>query len=450
MGFLQFPKDFLWGAATSAYQIEGAWNIDGKGESVWDKFTHTRHHITNGENGDFACNHYQHWAEDVDLMAQIGLKSYRFSISWPRIMPEGRGLINTKGLDFYDRLVDKILANHIIPNATLNHWDFPQSLMDLGGWVNRDSADWFADYARVVFDRLGDRVSYWATHNEPWVLATFGYGQGIMAPGISDYSKNYQAAHHLLLSHGKAVNVFRQGNYKGQIGIVLSMTNNIPASDSEADRAACLRANQDNIAFYMDPLYKGHYPELLMDWIGPHAPKVDPSDMNIINQPIDFLGINYYMTMTVAFSHWGGLLKLSSTQTSSANWSMTPILGFSINPEGLRRLLNRIKEEYGSFPIIITENGCTTIENPNSAGFVQDPHRIDYIHAHLRSLHLAIQDGVDVKGYYYWSLFDNFEWTYGYQPRFGLIRVDFKNGKRILKHSATWYKEVIENNGIFD
>jgi beta-glucosidase len=448
MNRIKFPKDFLWGAATASYQIEGAWNEDGKGESIWDRFTHQPYKILNGDNGDIACDHYHRMPEDVQLMKKIGLQSYRFSISWPRIFPTGYGEINQKGLDFYNRLVDQLLAAGISPNITLNHWDLPQALQENGGWPNRDTASYFADYSTLIFKHLGDRVDLLSTFNEPWVISSLGYGEGIFAPGISDKSQGYQAAHHLLLAHGKTVKIFREGNYKGKIGIVLSMTNNRPATQSEADIAACKRVNQDNYGFFLDPIYKGTYPKDFIEWIGPHAPKIEPGDMEIINQPIDFLGVNYYMTFEVAFSNLGGLLKIDMQQKSASNWDFTPDIGFSINPEGLTTLLGHIRNEYNNPPIYITENGCTVEEHPNEDGFIIDWGRIDYIRAHLRALHTAIQEGSDVKGYTVWSLFDNFEWTFGYKPRFGMIRVDYQTLERYPKQSAFWYKEVIKNNGL--
>lgn len=442
---IELPVSFLWGAATSAFQIEGAWDQDGKGESVWDRFNHKSHAILNGDNADLACDHYHHMSEDVKLMKDLGLQTYRFSISWTRVLPQGRGSINQKGLDFYDRLVDHLLDVNILPNATLNHWDFPQALQDLGGWNNRESVDWFADYARLMFDRLGDRVAFWATHNEPWVVAAMGYGQGVFAPGIADASQHYQAAHHLLLSHGKAVQLFRQGGYKGKIGIVLNTSYHIPASDSEADLAACQRVDDDGINFYTDAIYRGCYPQEFLEWIGTHAPKVEPGDMELIQQLIDFLGVNYYMTFKVSHAPWGGLLKQSSAQVAVNDWWHSTI-GFGCNPDGLTQLLIRFKEKYGNPVIYVTENGVSLADVADENGFVQDPLRIEYLQMHLQALSRAIEAGVDVRGYYAWSLFDNFEWAHGYMPRFGLVRVDYETGKRTPKQSAHWYRNLISNH----
>ena len=447
MNARKFPEGFLWGAATAAYQIEGAWNEDGKGESIWDRFTHRPFTVRNSDTGDVACDHYHHMPEDVALMKALGLKTYRFSISWPRVLPEGVGTVNERGLDFYDRLVDTLLAAGVVPNATLNHWDLPQAVQDRGGWPNRDSADWFADYARVVFDRLGDRVGLWATHNEPRVVAYMGYGDGVFAPGIADFSQAYQAAHHLLLSHGKAVQAFRQGGYQGEIGIVLDIQHHQPASNCESDRAACQRAYENAAWLFADPVFKGQYPETLFEWIGSHAPRVQDGDMSLIRQPIDFLGLNYYMTFDVSLDSHRGLLKFSLEQVSAPNWGHTQV-GWGINPAGLTVVLLNVKERYGNPKVLVTENGCAIDDVPDADGFVDDWGRVDYLRAHLRAIHDAIQAGSDVRGYYAWSLMDNFEWASGYGPRFGIVRVDYDTKERMPKRSAHWYSEVIANNAV--
>ena len=444
-----FPEGFLWGAATAAYQIEGAWNADGKGESIWDRFTHQPYRILNDDTGDVACDHYHRMPEDVALMKELGLQTYRFSISWPRVLPQGYGQVNPKGLDFYDRLVDELLAAGIAPNATLNHWDLPQALQDRGGWPNRDSADWFADYARVMFDRLGDRVPFWATHNEPHVITYVGYGDGRFAPGIADYSRAYQAVHHVMLAHGKAVQVFRAGNYEGEIGIVICFGNYVPASQDEADRLACQRAYEHMNAMFGDPLFKGSYPESLFEWIGPHAPQVLEDDMAIINQSVDFLGVNHYFTEQIAYDPHGGLLKLSSRLVTAPHWGHTT-MGWGINPDGLKAVLLDLRERYNNPTVYITENGCAVDDVPDEDGFVADWRRVDYLRAHIRAVHEALQTGVDVRGYYVWSLMDNFEWAQGYSQRFGIVRVNYDTLQRTPKQSARWYSEVIARNGLAD
>jgi beta-glucosidase len=445
----KFPEGFLWGAATAAYQIEGAWNEDGKGESIWDRFTHRPYTILNGDTGDVACDHYHRMREDVTLMKELGLKTYRFSISWPRVLPQGYGQVNPQGLDFYDRLVDALLEAGILPNATLNHWDLPQAIQERGGWPNRASTDWFADYARVMFERLGDRVSFWATHNEPNIVAYLGYGDGVFPPGIANYSQAYQTAHHLLLAHGKAVQAFRQGGYKGEIGLANYFGNYLPASESEADRAACQRAYEHWSAIFADPLFQGHYPQSLFDWIGPHAPKIEEGDMEIISQPIDFLGVNHYFSLRVAADPRHSLLKLSQEQVSAPHWGQTT-MGWGVNPDGLKAVLLDLKARYGNPKLYITENGCAMQDRPDEDGFVADWRRVDYLRAHVRAVHEALEAGVNVRGYYIWSLMDNFEWAYGYTQRFGLIRVDYPTGKRIPKQSAHWYRAVIANNALPD
>lgn len=444
---LKFPDGFIWGAATAAYQIEGAWNEDGKGESIWDRFAHSPYRVLNNDNGDVACDHYHRMPEDVALMKELGLNSYRFSISWPRVLPEGRGAINQKGLDFYDQLVDNLLQAEITPNATLYHWDLPQTLQDKGGWPNRDSVEWFVDYARLMFDKLGDRVAMWATHNEPWVVAFMGYAWGEMAPGIADYSQAFQTAHHLLLSHGKAVQAFREGGYTGKIGIVLNLSHVVPASDSKADRAAAQRAYESASAIFLDPLFKGRYPEMLIDWIGPHAPTIQNGDLALINQPIDFLGINYYMSFYARYAHSGGLFKLAMEQISAPTWGKTA-MDWDIYPPGLTAILLNLKENYGNPTMYITENGCALWDAPDN-GVVADPGRINYLRSHFLAAHEAIQAGANLQGYYIWSLMDNFEWAHGYDKRFGLIWVDYDTGRRIPKQSARWYSNIIAQNGVY-
>jgi beta-glucosidase len=449
MTIRQFPKDFLWGAATAAYQIEGAWDVDGKGESVWDRFSHSPYRVQNGETGDVACDHYHRMPEDVALMKDLGLQSYRFSISWPRVLPEGRGRLNPAGLDFYDRLVDTLLEAGIAPNATLNHWDLPQALQDAGGWPDRGTVGWFAEYARLMFDRLGDRVPMWSTHNEPWVVAFLGYGFGEMAPGIAGISQAYQAAHHLLLAHGQAVQIFRQGGYRGEIGIVLNVHHSVPASDSQADLDAHQRHFDEAMGLFAGPIFHGQYPQELFHWLGPMAPQVLPGDLEAIRQPIDFLGLNYYFSMMLAYDQRAGYLKKRETHLKQPLWGTTE-MGWGVYPSGLTAVLQTFKERYGNPRMYITENGCAALDEAGPDGFVRDNERVAYLRAHLIAAHDAIQSGVDLRGYYVWSLMDNFEWAHGYRPRFGLVRVDFSSLDRIPKQSYHWYREVIQANGVVE
>ena len=447
MTFLEFPKDFEWGASTSAYQIEGAWNKDGKGESIWDRFTHRPYNIINGDTGDNACNHYEHMEDDVQLIKQLGLKTYSFSISWPRVMPKGQGAPNPNGIDFYDRLVDALLEAGVNPNATLNHWNYPQALLERGGWPNRDSVDWFVDYAQLMFETFGDRVTQWTTHNEPWVVGFLGYGIGIHAPGIHDYSKAYQAIHHLLVSHGKAVQMFRQGGYKGEIGIVFNFDLFRPSSDSPADVAACQRSYEENISLFLEPVFEGKYPELLIDWVGSHTPKIQEGDMEIIQEPNDFLGINYYKAFLVSHDIGAGILKARWDPLSDSGWGRNQ-MGWGIHPSGMVEVLSDVKAKAGDLPLYITENGVPFPDEPDEDDFVADHGRVNFLREHLRTAHQAIEQGINLKGYFAWSLMDNFEWAMGYGPRFGLVRVDFETEKRTPKESAHWYSQVIEANGL--
>lgn len=445
---LKFPADFLWGAATAAYQIEGAWNEDGKGESIWDRFTHKPYRVLNGDTGDVACNHYHLMPEDVALMKDLGLKSYRFSISWPRILPQGVGKVEARGLAFYDRLVDELLRAEITPMATLNHWDFPQALQDLGGWPNRDSVDWFTEYAQVVFDKLADRIPFWATHNEPMVIAFPGYAEGAFAPGIASFPQALQATHHLHMAHGRTVALYRQLGYQGQIGIVLNLATFLPKSDDPADIASAKRIESLINSLFLDPIFKSEYPADLMNWIGDMAPKIHQGDMEIISQPIDFLGLNYYFSQIVHFNPHG-LLKLTTKPNIDPGWGMTE-KGWGICPSQLTKLLLNLKADYGNPPVYITENGIALGEPVEETGFVNDQGRINFLRAHFKAAHDAIQQGVDLRGYFVWSLMDNFEWAEGYSLRFGLINVDFDdpNRKRTPKESFSWYRDVIKKNTV--
>ncbi len=444
---LHFPSNFLWGAATSAYQIEGAWNEDGKGESIWDRFVRRPGRVQNGDTGDVACDHYHRLEADVALMAELGLPWYSFTISWPRVLPQGYGKVNSQGLGFYDRLVDILLEHDIQPKATLYHWDLPQKLQEAGGWPNRDLADRFADYARVVFDQLADRVRLWATINEPWVAAFLGYGYGVHAPGLCNAQAAYQAAHHLMLAHARAVQVFRQGNYGGQIGLILNLNHFLPASDRPADHAAAKRVHAETHRLFLDPLFHARYPEDLYDWLGPQAPQRAADDLSLIHGTVDYLGVNHYNTDLVAYDIHGFWLKARIRPYAAPGWGYTT-MGWGINPAGLRAELLALKTEYGNPPVLITENGCAMPDHPDEHGFVADGDRIAFLRAHLREVHAAIQQGCDVRGYFVWSLFDNFEWERGYSQRFGIVRVDYRTLARIPKQSALWYRKVLTTNAL--
>lgn len=441
----QFPQDFVWGAATASYQIEGAWNEDGKGESIWDRFSHTPGKVQDGDTGDIACDHYHHWEEDLDAIKKLGLKAYRFSVAWPRILPNGRGIINEAGLDFYSKMVDRLLKLDIEPYITLYHWDLPQKLQDEGGWVSRSVVDVFVEYADVVSRALGDRVKNWITLNEPWVSAFVGYRDGRHAPGHTDLHEALAASHHLLLAHGQAVPVIRRNCPDANVGITLNLTPQVPASPSVADRVAATWVDGYINRFFLDPLVGRGYPQDMVNGFGDEMSFVQAGDLNVISTPLDFIGVNYY-TRSIARSE-----KISEAE----NAPRTVIRGdeitemdWEVYPEGLYKILGRLYFDY-DFPVIhITENGAAFNDKVDADGEVDDPARLSYIKRHLQQVHRAIEAGVPVKGYFAWSLMDNFEWGFGYSKRFGLIHVDYETQKRTFKSSAKWYRQVINQNGV--
>ena len=442
-----FPENFLWGAIASAYQIEGAWNEDGKGESIWDQFSRLPDRVLGGDTGEIAADHYHRMPEDVAIMKEIGLQSYSFTMSWPRILPNGTGEVNQKGLDFYDRLVDQLLEAGIQPKATLYHWDYPVPLQERGGWPVRESVAWFAEYAKVAFDKLADRVHLWATHNEPWVAAFLGYGAGIHAPGINDATLAYQVAHHLLLAHARAVEIFRSENYPGEIGLILNLNHLIPGSDKDEDIQAARRVYDETHSLFLDPIFLGKYPEKFLEWLGPNAPTFKAGDLELLTGAADYLGINHYNSDLVFYDHFGGWLKARLTPYSAPGWGVSE-MGWGINPAGLKAEVMDVVENYNSPKIYLTENGCAAVDLPDENGFVNDLDRIRYLREHIIALHDAIQLGADVQGYYVWSIMDNFEWERGYSKTFGLVRIEPGTLNRIPKHSAAWYSDVIKNNGI--
>ncbi|MET0334206.1 MAG: GH1 family beta-glucosidase [Rhizobacter sp.] len=429
----KFPAGFSWGVATAAYQIEGAAREDGRGPSIWDTFSHTPGNVHKGHTGDVACDHYHRWQQDVDLIAGLGVDAYRFSISWPRVQAAGRGAWNEKGVAFYDRLVDRLLEKGIAPHATLYHWDLPQGLQDMGGWATRETAQRFADYAEFMGRRLGDRVASIVTHNEPWCTAVLGHGIGQFAPGARDMQLAVQVAHHLLLSHGLALQSMRAAGVKAPLGIVLNQSPTTPATDSQADRDAAEREYATFVRWFMDPIFLKRYPT---------APGVDlypathENDFETIAQPLDFLGINYYTRI------WASAAQppVPSPMPHGAN-----DMGWENYPRGLAELLLQVNRDYTLPPIYITENG-TACADEVVAGRVADPQRIEYLRNHLAALRAAMDGGVDVRGYFYWSLLDNYEWNSGYDKRFGLIHVDYETQVRTAKDSANWYRDFIAAN----
>jgi beta-glucosidase len=438
-----FPDGFLWGAATSAYQIEGHPLADGAGPSIWHHFAHNRGRIANGETGDLACDHYHRYLDDIDLMADLGLRAYRFSVAWGRVLPEGRGQVNQPGLDFYQRLVDALLERGIRPMLTLYHWDLPAALYDRGGWLNPDSPDWFADYAQVLFHALDDRVPLWVTLNEPWVVSVLGYLDGEMAPGHRDLFAAPRVAHHLLLAHANAVAAYRSIGHN-QIGIALNLEPQHPATAAPEDQAAATRRDAFINRWFLDPLLLGRYPTELQSMFGPAWREVAPTDMDRIRISSDFIGINYYsrgLAHAAPQTLPPGAIRVTPTQAPLT------AMGWEVYPEGLTETLRWFKDRYGNPPLYITENGAAFDDPVPVDGDVVDPKRVDYLHGHLQAAHDAIREGVDLRGYFAWSLLDNFEWALGYAKRFGLIRVDHQTQTRTLKASARFYRDVILSNG---
>jgi beta-glucosidase len=433
-----FPSDYIWGVATSSYQIEGAVTEDGRGPSIWDTFCAEPGRIRDGSSGAVACDHYHRWPADLDLIRDLGVNAYRFSIAWPRIFPQGRGKLETRGLDFYERLVDGLLERGLQPWATLYHWDLPQALQDRGGWVNRDTAHAFADYADVISSRLGERVHAYATLNEPWCSAYLGYEQGEHAPGLNDRRQHLQASHNLLLAHGLALPALRGNAPAAAHGIVLNLNPAYPGTDSDVDRAAARRFDGFFNRWYLDPLFRGHYPQDVWDGYGADVPQVEPGDLEVINAPVDFLGVNYYSPTVVSDapgSSWPAIRDVPRAVPRTA-------MGWEIRPQALTELLVRLKADYRLPPVYITENGAA-FDDQLVAGRIADEQRTDYLRSHLQALTAAAEAGAPAAGYFAWSLLDNFEWAYGYTERFGLVHVDFETQNRTLKSSAEWYRDFI-------
>ena len=452
---IEFPDGFLWGAATASYQIEGGAREGGRGKSVWDTFSHTEGKVANRHTGDVACDHYHRLDSDVKLMADLGLQSYRFSIAWPRVMPDGRGKVNGEGLAFYHRLVELLLDNGIKPCATLFHWDLPQGLEDIGGFRNRDTVSWFADYAALMAREFGDRVTMWSTFNEPWCYAYLGHVAGVHAPGLTDPKAGITVAHHEQLAHGLAVQAMRSERDGLELGVVINPSpvrseGNPPA---EADEIRKIDAIHNR--WWFDSILKGAYPEDIIDDFGSLADAIQHGDLEQIAQPIDWMGINYYFDALVRGlrpdDSGADRMRAYPTVIRTAQADERPVhtdMGWPITPEGFTDLLVRLHTDYPNMPpIYITENGCA-YDDPVIDGRCADPRRIEYLDLHLRAVKDAIDEGVDVRGYYQWSLMDNFEWALGYDKRFGLVHIDFDTLERTPKDSAEWYREVISRNGL--
>jgi beta-glucosidase len=452
---MRFPDGFLWGTATASYQIEGAVGEGGRGASIWDTFSHTPGKVYRGDTGDIACDHYHRLEGDLDLMSDLGLEAYRFSVAWPRVQPSGSGTPNQEGLDFYRRLVDGLRQRDIVPMLTLYHWDLPQALEDRGGWTNRETSERFAEYAGIVYEALSEEVGHWITLNEPWVAAWMGYGLGVHAPGRSDSSAALAATHHLLLGHGLAMERMRSAGDDNQLGVTLNLHPGHPSRDTKADREAARRVDGQANRLYLDPLFRGEYPEDIFSYYGERGADlsfVRDGDLQKISVPIDFLGINYYFRNTVReapveegssvpFADLGARPVIPHAGEKTA-------MGWPVEPEGLKEMLFRIKDEYADVPIYVTENGRAVHDYVDPEGGVVDEERVSYLDSHFRAAHEAMEQGVDLRGYMVWSFLDNFEWAEGYSKRFGLVFVEYGSQQRVPKSSARWYSEVIKRNGL--
>ena len=431
------PEGFVWGVAGSAYQVEGAVAEDGRGESIWDRFSATPGRIVNGDTGVVACDSYHRFGDDVQLMHELGIGAYRFSISWPRILPAGRGDVNPAGLDFYDRMVDRLLADGIEPYVTLYHWDLPQALEDRGGWPSRDTVEAFVEFTEVVVSRLGDRVTNWITQNEPWVVSWLGYGLGVHAPGRTSDADALAAAHHVLLAHGRAAKVLRREAPGAQIGVTVDLYPVYPLTDSDADIAAARLMDGSRNRWFLEPLLGLGYPSDMLGHYERNLPQIEDGDMRTIAAPLDFLGVNYYSRAVVRAGEDPAVpvaVDLDGVERTDMGWE--------VYPHGLTDLLVRLHRDYELPGVYITENGAAYPDARNN-GTVADPRRISYLERHVASLTDAISAGVPVRGYFLWSLLDNFEWAFGYSKRFGIVYVDFETLERVPKDSFRWYRDFL-------
>ena len=439
-----FPPRFLWGAATSAYQVEGSPLADGAGPSNWHRFSHLPGRTLDGDTGDVACDHYRRYRDDVALMRDLGLSAYRFSLSWSRLLPQGTGAVNPAGVEHYSRVIDCLLEHGIEPFVTLYHWDLPAALEDRGGWLNPASVEWFRDYARVAFDAYDGRVRRWATLNEPWVVTDAGYLHGVHAPGHTSPREAALAAHHLLCAHGATVEAYRERG-RHDIGIVINLEPKEAASDAAEDVAAAERSDIYMNRQFLDPLFLGRYPEGLAAMFGADWPHRGEPDLSRARAPIDFLGINYYKRGVMRRDD---ARPVERARHAHPEGRVYTDLGWEVFPEGLTRTLLWVRERYGSVPLYVTENGAAFADPPHVAGgIVDDPLRVDYLRTHLHAARAAIDHGVDLRGYFVWSLLDNFEWAQGYSKRFGIVHVDFESQQRTLKRSGEFYRDVVRSNG---
>lgn len=441
-----FNEDFIFGAATAAYQVEGAYNEDGKGLNIWDTFSHIEGNVLNGHNGDVACDHYHRYKEDVQEMVKLGIHSYRFSISWARVIPKGYGELNEKGIEFYNNLIDELIKNNIEPIVTLYHWDLPQNLQDEGGFTNPKISDYFCEYARNMFKLYGDRVKKWITFNEPWVTAFAGHHVGRHAPGIKDFRTAIVTTHSIHLANAKIVNCYKNefGSNKGEIGITLNLYPIYTNSESENDKLAGKIIDEYHNKLFLDPVFKGEYPKLFMDSVKEkYDIEFSDEDMDLIkSSKIDFLGVNYYFRRVVKYSENGTVLPFEELKPEGEYTDM----GWEVYAEGLTKLLLDLKNDYGNPKMYITENGIAYGENMTEEECLKDEKRISFVERHLVEAEKSIDLGVNLKGYYLWSLFDNFEWAWGYNKRFGIININYETLERTWKNSAHWYRDYIKNN----
>lgn len=438
---IAFPKNFVWGTATSAYQIEGAWDEDSKGPSIWDDFTHKGGKVHNNETGDIACDHYHRYKYDVKLIKKLNCKAYRFSISWPRVLPDGRGKVNEKGLDFYKRLVDELLKNKIEPFVTLYHWDLPLALEKQGGWTKRFISDAFEEYTHVVVSALKNKVKFWMTLNEPLIIYGAGYVMGVHAPGHKSFLKAVKVIHNLLLSHAKSYRCIKSISPQAEVGIVNALSPVFAKTENDAKAAQLAEAYTQRI--FLDPIFKGSYPALIHKKLRAINWEIKSKDFDLIKNTADFLGVNNYTRMVVKKSIIP-VPGFTIVQTQSHN---VTAMGWEIFPEGIYRVCTWLRDEYGNPPVYITENGAAFNDELNKKGEVIDTRRIDFLKSYLANVHRAIQEGCNIKGYFVWSLMDNFEWAEGYSKRFGIVYVDYSSQKRIIKQSGKWYAQVCKKNG---
>ncbi|MFH1760901.1 MAG: GH1 family beta-glucosidase [bacterium] len=442
---LIFPDNFLWGASTASYQIEGGVNQDGRGETIWDRFCRIPNKVLNNDNGNIACDHYNRYREDIAIMKQIGLQAYRFSIAWSRLFPHGHGKLNQQGMDFYSSLIDGLLEKDIKPVATLFHWDFPQALQDMGGWANRDTVYRFRDYSAAAVEKLGDRIKYWITLNEPEIFTYFGHWYGRHAPGIKDLKTALNTAHHLMLGHGETLLALRHMRNDLKCGISLATNLTFPASSAKEDlRAAEIHHTAFNQWFY-EPVFKGQYPASGLDIFKSFLPDIHEKDMDVIKTPLDWLGINNYSRHVIKYNAdlppvKGETVVPDNAQVTDFNWEICPDIFY--------QTLKWVEENYHPGEIYVTENGASFADGPDKDKKIFDIRRINFLKQYISAAHRAIQDGVPLKGYFQWSLMDNFEWAQGYSQRFGIVYIDYKTRERIIKESGHWYAKVIEVNGI--